>query len=250
MSSTHPIAEIFPAWLAAADPLIAIPFALFLFGLVGGFAHCTAMCGPFVLVQVGSSLTDRSLGDFGILGRLRSGVLPYYHLGRATTYGALGSAAASVNGLISSVVNDHWILVVGLGLAAFIFALVAFGGWRPKGGRLAEWVARALGPLSKHRATVPMSYAIGLLLGLLPCHLVYAALAASTVLSDPLGGAAAMAAFATGTSVGLVCIGSFGAVAGHRFRTAARRLLPVAGVANVLLLTGIAARLVSGAWLG
>lgn len=250
MSSTHPIVDVLPAWLAAADPWFAIPLALFLFGLAGGFAHCTAMCGPFVVVQVGSSLTDRPVADFGVLGRLRSGVLPFYHLGRVTTYAVLGGVTASANGLVSSALDDHRVLVAGLGLAAFLFALVAFGGWRPKGGRLGNWIAGALRPLSKRPASAPMSYAIGLLLGLLPCHLVYAALAASSVLADPIGGAVSMASFAAGTSAGLVCIGSFGAVAGYRFRAAARRLLPVAGVANVLLLTVLAARLASGAWSG
>ncbi len=247
MTATHPVAEILPAWLAAADPWIAIPLALFLFGLVGGFAHCAGMCGPFVVAQVGGRLRDRPLESHRGLSRLATGLLPGYHLGRASTYAALGAIAAGFGGVVSEAAGNRWFAAVGLGLAALLFAAMAVGSMRSGTGRLGRHLAAAIDPLLRRAGTARTSYALGLLLGFLPCHMVYAALAASSVLASPLAGALSMTAFAAGTAVALAGLGWAGAAAGRRFRDLARRALPLAGLANAMLLAGLALR---AAWAG
>jgi uncharacterized protein len=78
-------AHMAPALLAANDGGLAmaakLASALFLTALVGGFAHCSTMCSPFVLAQ----LPVGADGPATRLARLSSGALLPYHLGRLTT---------------------------------------------------------------------------------------------------------------------------------------------------------------------
>jgi sulfite exporter TauE/SafE len=243
---THPIAEILPAWLATVDPLVAVPFALFLFGLVGGFAHCAGMCGPFVVAQLAQRLDGTPVAGFSALARLRAGVLPFYHLGRATTYTVLGAAASGLTGLATLLLEGRSVVSVGLAVAAVFFLVVSLGFWRPQSVWFGGLISRVTASATKSLHAATGGYMTGVLLGLLPCHLVYAALAASTVLADPLGGALSMLAFAAGTSAGLVAVGCFGMLAGHHFRGTARRLLPIAGLANSVVLAALSVRVAVG----
>ncbi len=61
-------------------------------------------------------------------------------------------------------------------------------------------------------------YALGLMLGFLPCGLLYGALAAAAASGDPLTGAFAMIAFALGTVPALLAVGLAGHVAGQRWQ--------------------------------
>src|SRR5262249_45358281 len=97
--------------------------ALALAGLVGGFTHCTGMCGPFVLAQLGRQLEavpERRMSEFH---RLTGALLLPYHLGRATTYVAIGATAAFVTGSVTGLTTFRWLELVLL-LAAALFFLV------------------------------------------------------------------------------------------------------------------------------
>lgn len=242
MSSTHPVGDLLPAWLATADPAIAIPLTLLLFGLAGGFAHCAGMCAPFVFAQIGARLTDRPLAAAGGLVRLTTGLLPAYHLGRALTYTALGALAGAVGEVLAAWSGARLAVPVGLGLAALVFAAVALAGAGVGTGRVGRLLATAAEPLMRQAGRSRGSFALGLLLGLLPCHLIYAGLAVAATRASALQGAIAMLAFVAGTMVGLMALGIAGVAAGRRLRDLARRLLPVAGFANALLLALLAYR--------
>lgn len=239
---THPVGDLLPAWLATAEPAIAIPVALFLFGLAGGFAHCAGMCAPFVFAQVGARLADRPLAAAGGLVRLGAGLLPTYHLGRALTYTALGAVAGAIGEVLAETSGARLAVPLGLGLAALVFAGVALAGSGIRFGRLGNLLAAAAQPLLRQAGRPRGSFALGLLLGLLPCHLIYAALAVAATRASALQGAVAMLAFVAGTMVGLAALGIAGVAAGRRFRGLARRLLPVAGAANAILLGLLAYR--------
>jgi sulfite exporter TauE/SafE len=66
--------------------------ALALVGLIGGALHCAPMCGPFVLAQ---SVGTRKGGPGARLSEVA--LLPY-HLGRLTTYAALGALSGALGG--------------------------------------------------------------------------------------------------------------------------------------------------------
>src|SRR4030095_7428592 len=80
---------------------VGVPGSLLLAGLAGSVVHCVGMCGPFVLGQVMADL-DHGPSAYGEWRRLCGAALLPYHLGRLTTYAALGSLAGSGRPLSAS----------------------------------------------------------------------------------------------------------------------------------------------------
>lgn len=220
-----------------AFPLILLLFAM---GLWGSLTHCAGMCGPFVMSQVEQALGQPKAGSWG---RLRGAALAPYHLGRMTTYAALGAAAGGLGGQLIEVSGWRFLAAALLILAAALFAaqalglpLARLGGAPPLLGRLVSWLGR--------RSSAPRHYAMGLALGFLPCGLLYGALTAAAAAGDPLSGALAMGAFALGTVPALVMVGWGGVLLGVRRRQMLQRLtrpmLAANAVALLVLALGVA----------
>ncbi|MFO1128846.1 MAG: sulfite exporter TauE/SafE family protein [Rhodospirillales bacterium] len=235
------------AALSADGSLLA---SLFLAGLVGSLTHCTGMCGPFVLAQTVARLDAVPAGGMRELHRLAGAALAPYHLGRATTYTGLGAIAATLAGGVIDATRWRWLSVALLAVAALLFlayALRALGVAIPgtAGGTGAGW-SRLVGGWAKPLFDRPIrwrGYLLGVLLGFLPCGLLYAALAAAAASGSALSGAAAMFAFSLGTVPALVAVGLAGHVAGSRFRATARALAPVLMLINAAALSYLAWRL-------
>lgn len=217
--------------------------SLFLAGLAGGVSHCAAMCGPFVLSQVGAHLEACPAERMSEATRIWGAALLPYHLGRATTYTALGALAGGLAGQAGQAMNSVQPLAAGLlALASLLFFAYALPGlgWKPAldglfGPRLAGW-AKPLFALP----TGGRGYGLGLLLGFLPCGLVYGGVAAAAGSGDAWAGGLALGAFAAGTVPGLVAVGLVGHVAAGRWRSFARRVAPLLLVLNAILLMMLA----------
>lgn len=223
--------------------------ALFGAGLVGELTHCAGMCGPFVLSQVAArqkAIPASRMRDFH---RLTGAVLLPYHLGRATTYMALGATAALFAGSLTDLAGLEY-LSAGLLLVAALFFLVY--GLGRLGVRLPGQAVGGAGCWSRHvgRFARPLfasptglrGYALGILLGFIPCGLLYGAITVAAASGDPLGGAFAMAAFAAGTVPMLFVVGAFGSLAALRWRVATARIGPALMIANAGFLTLLAWR--------
>jgi sulfite exporter TauE/SafE len=153
--------------------------AFLLLGLAGSL-HCAGMCGPLAY----------ALGDGGAgLKRL----LPY-HAARLAVYAGLGWAAAALGRPLQLALPGPSLLF----LAAL--PLLAYALW-PRDLSL-PWLgsllARSLGRL-RSLPSGPRAVGLGLLTPLLPCGLLYAALAGSLAAPRPALGAAWMLSFAAGT---------------------------------------------------
>jgi uncharacterized protein len=189
--STHAMPAL-AALCGAGDPLALLGISLALFGtaLVGGFAHCAPMCAPFVLLQLPADAGGTSLR------RLGGGLLPGYHLGRLTTYTALGAVLGASGGALGALAGARWALAALLGLAALGFLLQALKRvlplprWAPVSS-IAGALARLVAPLLRRQGG-PSGYALGVALGLLPCGFLYAALLAASATGSALGGALAI----------------------------------------------------------
>ncbi len=145
-------------------------------GLVGS-PHCVGMCGGFA-VACGE---DRA-----------SGVA--WHAGRLTTYAVLGAVAGAAGQVIP---GPGWVAsAVGAALLVWFAAGLA-GLVRPPHVAI-PGLARLSGA-ALARSGVGWRYALGLTTGLIPCGLVYSALAVPVAAADPGVGALAMAAFGLGT---------------------------------------------------
>jgi len=207
--------------------------AMFLLGLTGT-VHCAAMCGPLVVALAGTS---------------RGGAALAYHVGRITTYtilggllgavgqqfgdaspaGAMGPAAHAQ--VILSLVSANLLLWLGLSRLGIV----------PEPAFLstpASLFGRAGRALRSRGA--PGLLVLGLLLGLLPCGLSWAAFARAIAAGSASQGALLVLAFGLGTLPGLVLVGTGAA-------TLARRHARLADILAGILLVGMAATLLARA---
>ncbi len=157
-----------PLWIAAAAS-----------GLLGA-PHCVGMCGGLVLAVPG--------GRAGRVG---------WHAGRLGTYATLGGAAGFTGGALP---GPGWVVTLLAGGLLVVFA-ARLAGFGPAVSP-PRWLGRAAGQVRRLGPAAPVAF--GALSGLLPCGLVYAALALPVASGSPLTGVGLMLAFGVGTLPGLV----------------------------------------------
>lgn len=226
------------ASLCSAVPVLrsGLLAGLFAAGAAGSVMHCGPMCGGFVLGQVSDRLTRLPAARLCEAQRVRAGLVLPYHLGRLTTYAALGALMGRLSGL--SGVAPYCLLGGAVLFALFAVRRLAWLERAPVGwGRLVGRVARRVPsghPLSE--------YATGVALGFLPCGFLYAALTVAAASGDPLLGAAGMLAFGAGTVPVLAAIGIAGQAAGRRWHVTWRRIAPAVMAVNAMLLLAMAWR--------
>jgi uncharacterized protein len=201
----------------------------FLAGIAGSF-HCIGMCGGIVaaLAMTGGA---RPFGS-----RLQSQLC--YNLGRVSTYTVLGALA----GLIGSSLDlmalksvSFWFLITAnlfvmvLGLSSAL----RLGTWNLSSleGRGARFFAAPLRRAVSGNS-VKAFFPLGLVLGFLPCGLVYAPLVAAAASGGPGRGAATMAALGLGTIPALLLLGTASCAISGALRSAMLRL---AGLAVALM---------------
>ncbi len=144
---------------------------------VFGSAHCVGMCGPFATAGAGT----------------RSEVAAW-HAGRLATYATLGGLAGATGAAIP---GPPW-LASGLATALLLWFAARLAGWSPP----SHWVPEGFVTLSQSllaRRGLASRVGFGMLTGLLPCGLVYAALGMPVAAADPALGALLMVVFGLGT---------------------------------------------------
>jgi hypothetical protein len=175
------------------------------FGFVSSL-HCVQMCGPLVLtysVAVNSTATRRPL----------LGLHLAYNAGRTITYSLLGAAAGLIGGtmrFVGRLAGFEGVAAIVAGIAMLLTGLVLLGmspifkGWR--GLQMPSQLLKPAGRLMSS-SSASSKLLLGMLMGFLPCGLIYAALMKALGEATPLSGALTMLAFGLGTSVALVAVG-------------------------------------------
>lgn len=218
-----------------------LPTSLFFAGLAGSLVHCVGMCGPFVLGQVMSDVECRPAGTYSEWHRLAGAALVPYHLGRLTTYTLLGAAAGIATSLFASTSAFAWSSGAMLIVAACLMTLQAAGLAVSTRSPLATGLARLAGPLSSSHDPLAR-YALGIVLGFLPCGLLYGAVAASAGTGSIQGGALVMAAFGLGTVPALIAVSWGGLIVRQRLHNMARWIAAPLLLANALLMLTLASQ--------
>lgn len=184
---------------------IAVVTGLALAGLAGN-VHCFAMCGP-ILLGVSPTLRDGPTGRGSASGWAEAAA---YHAGRVWTYAMLGGLAGALGERAARSWNTLGFqrgfgvvagaTIVALGIASAISGGRAF----PRATRcLASATSRipGVGALARRPGSAPRFF-LGVLSGLLPCGLLYGAIATAAVLGDPIASAGAMIVFGIATVPG------------------------------------------------
>ncbi|MCS7226572.1 MAG: sulfite exporter TauE/SafE family protein [Gloeomargarita sp. SKYB31] len=187
---------------------------LFALGCLGSFGHCVGMCGPVVVAM--------ALGQRGQPWPQRLRQQLALHLGRLTTYAAVGA----VLGQAGSVLAAGGQLVgigsaVRQGVTVLVGLLLLLGAGQPRWGL----------PLPQKWPQSPLG--LGLLWGLIPCGFLYAAQLQAVASMAATKGALLMLAFGLGTVpvlLGLgLWLGQVSTQAGQRLNRWARLLTLLMG---------------------
>jgi len=170
-----------------------------------------------------------------------------YHLGRMVTYMMLGALVSGAVGRVSGGgLILQWATVALLGFAAFGVVSVAFPkiglSIFPQWGVEQRWstLVTARAKQLFERPVGWRGFGLGLVLGFIPCGLLYAALSTAATLGGWFAGAMGMAAFTLGTVPALMAIGIAGHVAAGVWRRSVLELSPWLLLTNGLVLAGLA----------
>lgn len=212
-----------------------------------GSLHCVGMCGPFVMLAMGSNtktLHDGSTVGIGRFDRLFR--LSAYHGGRLTTYIILGLAVGLLGAAADK--SGSWLGMGNTAARVVGLVMVILGAWRlyqfafhsdqtvAHTSFFTAWTKSLIGLKKRLRFESPAatSYSWGLISTWLPCGWLYVFALAAAASGGPWRAASLMFAFWIGTLplLSFVAIGltAFG-------KNAARYLHPFAAV--LLIVFGI-----------
>lgn len=197
-------------------------------GLAGSL-HCLGMCGPIALALPRAPEGGRASRWIGRL---------LYNAGRAVTYAGLGA----IFGLVGHSIHlAGWQqgLSIACGMMVLVYVLTQWVGKR----RFAfdTWWLRITAPIQRALArrlgggTPRGLFGIGLLNGLLPCGLVYIALAGAVETGNPANGALYMAIFGVGTTPLMFAVALVGPSLFARWRGRLQWVIPTGLVILSLL---------------
>lgn len=191
--------------------------AFFLGGLTGSVTHCLAMCGPLVACQAacGGSCSKR----------ISQTTQWQYHAGRLITYSALGFAVALLSRHLAAYAFWPQLASAMLMMAGALFLFSSI-----YGGRHPAFLSARVG------------FTRGLLMGFMPCGLIYAALMVAATLTNPWQAMAAMAMFVLGTMPVLLLASSGAALLAQRWQQtmthAGRAWMAFNGLSLMVIATG------------
>ncbi|MBS1733951.1 MAG: sulfite exporter TauE/SafE family protein [Bacteroidetes bacterium] len=203
--------------------------ALFITALVmGGIGslHCVGMCGPLAL--------SLPLVDASPTAKFISSLL--YNAGRIVTYAMLGAVLGLMGSSVAFFGYQQW-LSIALGTLILVYILFLDRRLTGKNYTISFFnrIRQALGVLFKKK-TYGAVFLIGLLNGLLPCGLVYMAIAGAVSTTSMVKGSFFMASFGFGTLPMMWGVAFFGSFISLRIRSGFRKLYPVAMMLMAVLL--------------
>lgn len=192
--------------------LAEILISAFLIGFAGSL-HCVGMCGPLMVSNV-LKQHDFKESIFRWIA---------YHVGRIFVYSMWGLLFGSVGISIKWFgMQQNISLALGIAILAILLLIKKFPAFETKiqGFVPYKLMVKRLYPKSAG-SSIYSSFVGGLLNGMLPCGLVYVALAGATAMQDSVQGAIFMVVFGLGTLPMLL----FVMIIGARLQFAVRKHL-------------------------
>jgi uncharacterized protein len=213
--------------------MLQTALAAFTIGVLGSF-HCIGMCGPLALAL--------PLKTNSLFSKFTGALL--YNSGRIVTYSLFGLIAGSIGHSFSLFGIQQWLSVtVGIVILLFIVLPKLFPSVFEHtniAGTFFEKLRQAFGKLFFKKSNSTL-FSIGFLNGLLPCGLVYLAIAGATATGSVTDAVLFMAAFGAGTLPVMWSIAFWGNFICLNARLHIRKMYPymMMLVACVLILRGM-----------
>ncbi len=215
------------------DSVWVLMGSAFLFG-VAGSAHCVGMCGPLAATAASYAARGESLE-----ARMRTylGLALAYNLARVASFTLLGALAGGViQGVVRLINTPQASRAVTLTLGG-VMVLVGVLELTGLSGRLrwldsARPLSRLVELLRRRLSPAALVALVGAATGLLPCGLLWAALAAAASTGSATSGALFMLAFSLGAFPALFTLALVGA-GGSRLLL--RRLARAGALVAILL---------------
>ncbi len=176
--------------------------ALFLIGFFGGFSHCIGMCGGFVAAYTFKIAENDPSSNNSYFQKLLPHLL--YNSGRLLTYTILGEIFGFIGGTLGLIfaIQDFqgglqlfagfFMVLMGLDIAGFIPNL------QPDSFPGVNIFKRMVKTLF-YKVNRKNIFLLGMVLGLIPCGLVYAIGAKAAATQNIIGGFLTMLIFGLGT---------------------------------------------------
>lgn len=205
----------------------------FLLGLFGSM-HCVGMCGPLAMVIPVHHLSPVR----------KFFMLLLYQLGRVVTYASLGLIFGLLGQRIYIAGFQRW-FSMGLGMLIFILLILFYvykKSVQPAFMRVLYKKVQQVIITILQSGKGGLSYlGLGMANGLLPCGMVYVAIAAALTAGSVSGSVYFMATFGLGTLPAMTAFSYFGTSMSVNIRQAFRKAVPIAMaiMACLLILRGM-----------
>jgi sulfite exporter TauE/SafE len=206
---------------------MAILLSALVLGLMGSF-HCAGMCGPIAIALPlhGNTAPQKIFGD------------TLYNVGRTITYGIMGAIFGLLGQGIQMIGVQQKISVI---MGAVMIISVLFPALFKNQYRMDKSMFSLVGKLKKRIGEMfsirsfQSLFFIGMLNGLLPCGLVYMAIAGAIGTGNAAEGTLYMILFGLGTIPMLLTISLAGNIMSQAIRRKINKLIPVMVVVVGLL---------------
>ncbi len=198
---------------------IILLISLLSLGFFGGFSHCIGMCGPFIMSQISFKLQNFSLENYRGIKKIQNLMLIPYHAGRICTYSFIGFFVSLLNQTLRNFIYFNFASGLLLILAALFFLNKSFEGKfninllivKKFNNNIFKKVKSLINPkfldqLFKNPIGFN-GFILGLILGFIPCGLLYGAFAVAATISNPIIASFAMFLFGLATTPALFSAG-------------------------------------------
>ena len=190
----------------------------FILGLVGS-AHCAGMCGPIALAL--------PLRSESWLTRVSGGLI--YNTGRIFTYMLLGAVFGLLGKGLHMAGFQLWTsVVIGILMISMVIIPVIFKKMPSLNNVFESYSARLLSGFRNmfRKGNMSSLFGIGLLNGILPCGLVYVAVAGAINTGDVPSAMIYMALFGAGTIPVMLAVSMAGTMISLKLRIFVNKLSP------------------------
>ena len=197
--------------------MIALLISAFIIGLAGSF-HCVGMCGAIALSLPVQSLPSQQR-NIGIV---------LYNIGRISTYSIIGILFGLIGRTfyLGGLQKNFSILI---GITIIVYLCISYFNKQTIQPKfiihLNQWVQKKLGRFITTQGLFN-TYIIGLLNGLLPCGMVYFALAGALASGSIIKGTLFMTMFGIGTIPLMFLVSYFGVFVNVAIRNRVNTIMP------------------------